>query len=180
MSRKIQFRRGSPILITENRRQAESVEREIELRRAREKDLPEIQLIEKVSFINPYSTFYQKHLLKHADIYYVALYRGKIIGYIIARVENRGLPGVDVGKIGHIVSIAIHPDYRRRGLGRLLMIKAEEELKRMGCKRVYLEVRVTNYPAIKLYHKLGYVKLKVIPRYYQDGEDAYLMLKSLI
>ena len=167
-------------MIIENRRESESIEKEVELRRAREEDLPEIQMIERVSFINPYSTFYQKHLLKHADIYYVAMYRGKIIGYIIARVENRGLPGVDVGKIGHIVSIAIHPDYRRRGLGKLLMSRAEEELKRMGCRRVFLEVRVSNYPAIKLYQKLGYIKLKVIPRYYQDGEDAYLMLKSLI
>ena len=157
-----------------------NLEQEIELRRATDKDLPEIQMIERVSFINPYSTFYQRHLLKHADIYYVALYRGKIIGYIIARVEKRGLHGIDTGKIGHIVSIAVHPDYRRIGLGKLLMHKAEKELKKLGCKRVFLEVRVTNYPAIKLYQKLGYIKLKVIPRYYQDGEDAYLMLKSLI
>lgn len=167
-------------MIMEKQRSGGEFLSRVELRRATPRDLEEIQLIERMSFTTPYSTYYQKHLLKHADLYYVAIYEGKIVGYIIARVEKGSLPDIDLGLIGHIVSIAVHPDYRKRGLGRFLMEKAEEELKRRGCRRVFLEVRVSNTPAIKLYQRLGYIKFRVIPHYYQDGEDAYLMLKSLI
>ncbi len=141
-------------------------------RRATMNDLSEIQRIERASFPYPYSTYYQKLLIKNADIYYVAEYNGLIVGYIIARVEPNNL--------GHIISIAVHPDYRRKGIGETLMKKAEMDLKELGCYRVILEVNVTNYPAIKLYTKLGYIKIKVLHNYYSDGSDAYQMLKSLI
>jgi len=147
-------------------------EKEIRFRRAKFDDLPIIQQIERLSFSTPYSTFYMRSLLNNADIYYVAEYEGKIVGYIIARKENN--------KLGHIISIAVHPDYRRIGLGTVLMKKAEDSLRNLGCYRVYLEVRVSNKPAIQLYKKLGYIIVRTIPSYYSDGEDAFLMVKSLV
>ncbi len=147
-------------------------EEKISFRRATIDDLEEIQSIERSSFKYPYSTFYMKNLLKYADIYYVAEMDNKIVGYIIARKEAYNM--------GHIISIAVHPDYRKMGIGEKMLQKVEKELKEMGCYRVYLEVRISNQPAISLYKKLGYLTFKVIHNYYADGEDAYMMIKSLI
>ncbi|MEM0223105.1 MAG: GNAT family N-acetyltransferase, partial [Thermofilum sp.] len=67
---------------------------------------------------------------------------------------------------------------RRRGIGTALMIEAMESMKKFyGAEEYYLEVRVSNEPAIRLYKKLGYSVIKVIPNYYLDGEDAYLMAR---
>ncbi|MGQ4891173.1 MAG: ribosomal protein S18-alanine N-acetyltransferase [Candidatus Njordarchaeia archaeon] len=145
--------------------------RRFSFRRATMDDIKEIQEIERMSFKYPYSTYYQKSLLINADIYYVVELGNRIVGYIIARKENN---------LGHIVSIAVHPAFRGIGIGKAMMIKAEEDLKKLGCYRVYLEVRVSNDVAIKLYKSLGYRIFRVIPRYYADGEDAYMMIKSLI
>ena len=144
----------------------------LRFRRADLRDLPAIREIEKASFKTPYSDFYMKTLLKHADVYYVAEYQGKIVGYVIARVES--------GNLGHIISIAVHPDFRGLGIGKALLEKAEETLRDLGCYRVYLEVRVSNRIAVNLYRKMGYVFVRVIEGYYSDGEDAYLMIKSLV
>ena len=57
------------------------------------------------------------------------------------------------------------------------MLKAEEGLLSYNSDAIYLEVRVSNEPAIRLYEKLGYKKLGIIPFYYADGEDAFLMYK---
>ncbi len=53
----------------------------------------------------------------------------------------------------------------------------EERFRARGIRRINLEVRVTNQPAITLYEALGFEKRKVLPQYYGDGEDAYLMSK---
>ena len=60
------------------------------------------------------------------------------------------------------------------------MEEAIKGLKLRGCKEAYLEVRVSNIPAISLYEKLGFRKESVINGYYRDGEAAYLMVKDLL
>lgn len=83
-------------------------------------------------------------------------------------------------KKGHVVSIAVLEEFRGQGIGRTLMLLGMEAMrKHYGAKEVYLEVRVTNTPAIRLYEKLGFVKVKRITGYYSDGEDAFVMAKEL-
>jgi len=60
-----------------------------------------------------------------------------------------------------------------------LLQTAIEQMKNRGCHEVYLEVRVTNEEAIKLYEKLNFVKVRKIEYYYSDGEDAYVMARKL-
>lgn len=74
-----------------------------------------------------------------------------------------------------IVTLGVDPDWRRRGLGERLMRACEA---RFELPRFRLQVRKSNTPAIRLYQKLGYTIVDRLPRYYDDGEDGYLMGKE--
>ncbi len=85
-----------------------------------------------------------------------------------------------ISKAGHVISIAVLPEYRRLGIASALLKNAMKILKEVyDCSEVFLEVRVSNTPAINLYEKLGFMKVDRIKRYYIDGEDAYLMAREL-
>lgn len=141
------------------------------IRYAKPEDLREVYEIECLSFKMPYPlevlSIYLN--LKNSE-FLVATVNGRIVGYVIG-VIRRGI-------IGHIISIAVHPNFRRMGIATMLMRRVEELLKARGAKVFRLEVRVSNKPAISMYEKLGY---KVAYRrycYYPDGEDAYVMFKQ--
>ena len=55
------------------------------------------------------------------------------------------------------------------------MVDSMKAMAERGAKEIYLEVRVSNFPAINLYRKLGYEVVRRIRGYYADGEDAYVM-----
>jgi len=128
----------------------------------------------------PYS-FWLEHFEKWGDIFYVAEAGGQIVGYVLSRVEEgfsrcRGREA----KIGHIVSVAVKEEYRGKGIATALLTAALSMLQSIySVEEVQLEVRVSNYKAIKLYEKLGFVKVERIKGYYLDGEDSYLMVKNL-
>jgi ribosomal-protein-alanine N-acetyltransferase len=129
----------------------------------------------------------------YTDIFFVDLYRrypetfvvaeedGKIVGYIMCRIEvglsNFVLSGVV--KKGHVVSVAVLPEHRRKGVGKALVIKALEGMRDYGAKQCYLEVRVTNQEAISLYKKLDFEVARTIHGYYADGEEAFVMTVKL-
>ncbi len=84
------------------------------------------------------------------------------------------------GKVAHLVSIAVLEEYRRRGIGsKLLENSIRAALEIYDAESMYLEVRVSNEPAIRLYEKYGFKKVRIIKGYYMDGEDAYVMVKRL-
>ena len=105
----------------------------------------------------------------------------EVVGYIMCRIET-GLSIIDFHgliKKGHIVSVAVLPEYRRKGLGQALVNEAMENMKLYKAKQCYLEVRKSNMPAIDLYKNLGFKISRTIRGYYADGEDAYLMIKDI-
>ncbi len=76
----------------------------------------------------------------------------------------------------HIATIAVHPDFRRRGIARELMVTAIRECITHGAVSATLEVRQHNLGAITLYRQLGFEAVGRRPRYYQDThEDAIIM-----
>ena len=76
----------------------------------------------------------------------------------------------------HIATVATHPQWRRRGLGRWLLLNMLAAARSTGAHRATLEVRVSNAPAITLYTELGFRIVGKRKRYYPDnGEDALLM-----
>ena len=161
----------------------ERTEETVTLRRATLKDLDSIIKINEISLPEHYPRwFWENHLLNWGEAFYVAeLGREGIIGYVMPRVEyGLGVIVKGIVKRGHIISIAVHPNHRRKGIGTMLMKKAMKALKdKYECREVYLEVRVSNTPAIRMYEKLGFKIVKTIPLYYLDGEDAYLMAREL-
>jgi ribosomal-protein-alanine N-acetyltransferase len=115
------------------------------------------------------------------ETFIVAEDNGEVVGYIMCRMElglsNFGFKGLV--KKGHIVSVAVLPQYRRKGIGEALVSKAMEGMRLYNAKQCFLEVRVTNTQAISLYKKLGFQVTRTIHGYYADGEDAYLMSREL-
>ena len=72
------------------------------------------------------------------------------------------------------MNLAVHPDFRRNKIGSQLLLAMGELGVSLGCKRALLEVRVTNHPARLLYEQFGFKPIRLLSRYYQDGEDALL------
>ena len=97
---------------------------------------------------------------------------GGILGFIVAEAGRRGA--------GHIISVDVLPDSRRLGVGSRLMCAAEERLKAALCHTVFLETAVDNAPALAFYKRHQYSVVKIVPRYYPNGVDAFLMDKSLV
>ena len=81
---------------------------------------------------------------------------------------------------GHITTIGIAPEHRRRGLARRMLIFAEDALRKRGISTLCLEVRVGNVTAQNLYRELNYAVMQRLSGYYSNGEDGFLMVKGLM
>ncbi|MBE6456589.1 MAG: ribosomal-protein-alanine N-acetyltransferase [Alphaproteobacteria bacterium] len=77
-----------------------------------------------------------------------------------------------------IITIGVHPDARRTGIGIALIGVMEADLKKQGVKHIFLEVAADNAPARALYEQVGFVQVGVRPKYY-DGIDAIMMRKDI-
>ena len=76
----------------------------------------------------------------------------------------------------HIATIATHPQYRRRGIARQMLVEALRSARAEGAQSALLEVRAHHIVAQKIYHDLGFVDVGQRLKYYRDnGEDAILM-----
>jgi len=141
----------------------------MQLRRCNLEDLKEVDKVEKASFSKPFTyQMFSLFLKNYPEGFIVAEDRGKIVGYIIYSV---------FGDKAMIVSIGVLPEYRRRGTGQILLEYTLNTL-RSKVRSVELQVSLSNSTAIRLYQKNGFIIVDVIPRYYPDGKDAYLMKKT--
>ncbi len=96
---------------------------------------------------------------------------GQIIGYIIFWILIDEL---------HILNLAVHPSYRRRGIARRLLHEAMHRARVRGCHTAWLEVRPSNLAARRLYESCGFRLLMTRKRYYDDtGEDALVLSREL-
>jgi ribosomal-protein-alanine N-acetyltransferase len=95
--------------------------------------------------------------------------QGEMVGFIAGEIK--------LGReMGWIATVCVHPDFRRNGIARALMLKAEHE---MGQPRVRLTVRESNEGAIRMYEESGYVRVDRWRAYYNGGEDGVVMEKVL-
>lgn len=142
------------------------------VRRASQEDLPTVFELEKSCFSDPYPIEVLVVLQSlYPELFLVAEYNGKVVGYVSGVIRIDGS--------GHIVSICVDPKYRMKGIGRQLMIEIEDTMRKQFSVCTYrLEVRVSNSTAIQLYKSIGYSIQARIPKYYSNGEDAYLMIKN--
>jgi [ribosomal protein S18]-alanine N-acetyltransferase len=134
-------------------------------------DIDAVINIDRLSFPTTWShESYQRDILNTHCVYRIAEIDGIIIGYAgmwIVRDDS------------HITTIAVHPDWRRRGIGRKLLIELMQVAFDRGAEKMGLEVRVGNTGAQHLYEEYGFVTIARLKGYYLDtGEDAFLMVQN--
>lgn len=129
--------------------------------------------IEKSSFPTPWSrwSFQREMSSRWISLPLVAKLGDKVVGYAVAWF---------VGDEIHLGNIAVHQNYRRRGIAQKLFQRLMEEAQAKKCAMITLEVRQSNRPAIALYEKLGFKQMAIRKGYYIDTqEDALVMVKEL-
>lgn len=143
---------------------------DVTLRRMMEQDIDAVLEIEHLSFPRPWSreSFVSEITSNACARYVVLLEDGRLVAF--------GGMWIIIGE-AHVNNVAVHPDYRGRGYGRLVM----KELMRVAYRAaeitdMTLEVRVSNETALKLYSSMGFSIAGKRKGYYEDnGEDAYIM-----
>jgi ribosomal-protein-alanine N-acetyltransferase len=140
-----------------------------DIRRARFADLPSILEVEKDSFdLDAWDRDLFHDYLQRPDrtVFLVAVADGSVVGYALAfHSQSRA----------SIHSIAVMPASRGQGIAVALLRRALASLRRRGFRTVSLDVRIENKPAIELYRKFGFKRVRRINGYYEDGGPAWRM-----
>jgi ribosomal-protein-alanine N-acetyltransferase len=139
------------------------------IRRMTLEDLPAVVELDKISFSLPWPerSFRFELTDNPASRCWVAEMDGRLVGVVVTWLF------VDEA---HIATIATHPDYRRQGIARRMLIYTLESAMREGAQSSFLEVRESNLAAQEMYRKFGYTEVGRRKRYYRDNnEDAILM-----
>ena len=143
----------------------------VTLRAMRADDLAAILDIERRSFPQPWSrAFFEKELATSLARLTVAVDeagpRPTLVGYTCRwRVSDEV----------HLLNVAVHPERRGSGIGRLLVEAVITEGREIGARVLFLEVRAGNVVARRLYRHLGFRDLGVRRAYYGPGQDAIVM-----
>ncbi len=147
----------------------------LKLRAYREADFTDLHRIDAACFAPGicYTPSELREFLTYPDAFTrIAEIGGNIVGFVIAYLE---LPG-----LGHIVTLDVLSEWRRRRVGMRLMDATEEWLRKREARLVYLETAEDNHTAQRFYQARGFRTLHKIARYYADGNSALLMGKSLL
>lgn len=133
-------------------------------------DVDEIGAIEDSIFPSPWpSSVFTRSINDGSSICLVARIERRPVGYAVAWLVRREM---------HIGNLAVDRPYWRKGIASKLLSRLLESAQERGLRTVTLEVRVSNIPAISLYHKFGFKEVAIRRDYYPDGsEDAVVMLK---
>jgi len=137
--------------------------------------LPQVLEIERLSFPTPWTPGLFLHELKlpfsrvrvahsNGDGY------GALVGYVCWWL---------VAHEAHILNLAVHPDYRRRGVAGTFVDLVVTDATQQNAECVTLEVRRDNLPARELYHRFGFNECGVRRNYYGRGDDAVIMTRLL-
>ncbi|MCD8205752.1 MAG: ribosomal protein S18-alanine N-acetyltransferase [Clostridia bacterium] len=141
------------------------------IREWRYEDILRISELEKEIFKEPWSYKTFATLFDLPTFYsIVAEEAGEIIGYGCLQIP---------ADTADLENLGVAEEYRRSGVGRALLEALLEHCKSVGVKKVTLEVRVSNAPAMKLYLGHGFAGMFARPHYYQDGEDCIVMGRDL-
>lgn len=149
------------------------MDEEIKIRLMRKEDIPEVSGIEKLSFPSPWSSdiFFSELEKENFAFYWVVEYRDRLAGYGgYWEIKNEA----------HLVTFAIHPGFRRMGLGAKLLEYLLNHAQDQSLDTVTLEVRHSNLAAQRFYERFGFKKIAIRPHYYSDtNEDAIVYWKKL-
>lgn len=135
-------------------------------------DLDQVMKIEKEAFHDHWPQSAYEYEIKENEFSTMLVYEEEkeilgMIGYTIIFDEAQ------------ITTIATRKDAKRKGIARMLMDEMFKDCDQKMCSTCSLEVRVSNTPAIKLYENYDFITVNIRKGYYEDKEDAYLMVKAL-
>ena len=142
------------------------------VRNAHVVDIDQLLTIEEMCYEHPWprEAFEEEIENGEVGVGMVAEDEGMIVGY---------LTGMVVGDRFHLHNIAVHLDFRRRGIGRSLIEAAELFCRQNSFRQILLEVREDNEDARSMYLKLGFRAAGMRRDYYGPGQDAHLYCKDL-
>lgn len=142
----------------------------VTIRQADQADLLSVFRIEQASFPQPWPFAAFDRFVGEPG-FLVAERDGVVVGYVVSNtIPNYGRD------IGHVKDLAVAPGARGQGIGRRLLERALVSMAVAGAALVKLEVRVTNESALSLYRDVGFEPMRRVSRYYEDGEDAFVMV----
>jgi [ribosomal protein S18]-alanine N-acetyltransferase len=148
------------------------------IRRCEDRDLSAVVNINMVTLPEHYSDYFFESLLRELpEAFIVAEVDDRVVGYIMCKIEFGFSNFRKLGfvKKGHVVSVAVLDQHRGKGIGKALMLEGINGVISRKSDEIYLEVRISNTQAIRMYQKLGFQIKSRLRSYYRDGEDAYLM-----
>ena len=143
------------------------------IRKATIDDIVGLKELEKACFDETIRENFEFVLLSSSHIIYlceaISQDEKKIVGYAGASISYEQ---------GDILSVCVHENYRKRSMAYVLLDSLIETLKKNKVEKLFLEVEETNVPAIRLYEKLGFIKISERKNYYKD-KSAIIMQKEL-
>ena len=132
--------------------------------------VPQVARLEQLCFADPWS---EKSIASELgniwSLWLVALDEDAVVGYI---GSQSSCDETDV------MNVAVHPDYRRRGIAESLIEMLIRELKNRGSHALMLEVRSSNAPAVALYEKMGFRQVGLRKNYYRNPKEDALILRK--
>lgn len=128
----------------------------------------QVAILEKLCFSDPWSeNSVASELSNPLSLWLVAETDGKVCAYVGSQT---------VMDETDMMNIAVHPDFRRKGIAAALIAELIDQLKMRGSRVLRLEVRKSNAPAIALYRSLGFQELGVRKNYYRNPKEDALIL----
>ena len=142
----------------------------MEIKAMKEAQVPQIAALERVCFSDPWSEIsILSELENPLSCWLVAMDGERLAGYVGSQTV---IDETDM------MNIAVHPDYRRKGIAGRLVEALIAMLKEGGSHRLSLEVRVSNESARRLYDELGFSEIAIRKRYYQNPKEDALILRK--
>jgi len=137
------------------------------IRRMTIEDIQAVVEIEKKCFSSPWSEKSFQDSISRKDTIFLVCEEGSITGYIGMYISFDE---------ASITNVAVSPEFRKRGYGEQLVAEAKLAAKEANAENIFLEVRVSNEPAISLYKKMGFEELGIRKKFYEHPvEDAIIM-----
>ena len=142
----------------------------IEIQKMTDAHVVQVADIEKLCFSDPWSEkSVASELNNPLSLWLVACSHATVAGYVGSQ---------SVGDEADMMNVAVHPDFRRRGIAQKLVTELIKALSEKGVKSLALEVRESNAPAIALYKQLGFQQVGLRPNYYRNPKENALIMRK--
>lgn len=146
----------------------------MKIRKMTMEDLDEVIAIEQSLFTSPWGKNHFSYELTQNP------FAINLVGQIDQKIVSVGCLWA-IFERAEITNIGVSKEYQHQGLGEMMLRKMVDEARCAGCTSIFLDVRVSNASAIRLYQRLGFHTFHTVKQYYTDnGEDAYQMRKEIV